>query len=172
MIPGRPAEGHGGLGEHGRQGLASPPFRAAAVGRFVPEVWCVTDEADLRWMLARLGSAPFGHFKEPVRRTNSGRRACAAHVYTLHAVSARGFRSLCGEGAALGRLALSRAGSYHHPAVTNPRELADLLLEIGFGFGDRCVGGSRRRRVDAAEGSTSGTTIMTIIAKAMIKIAH
>ena len=33
MIRSRPAAGHGSLGKHGGKGLASPPFRVAAVGK-------------------------------------------------------------------------------------------------------------------------------------------
>ena len=41
-------------------GWLLPRFAALPWEKFVPEVWRVTDEADLRWMLARLGPTPFG----------------------------------------------------------------------------------------------------------------
>ena len=41
-------------------GWLLPRFAAAPWERFVPEVWQVTDAADLRWVLARLAPTPFG----------------------------------------------------------------------------------------------------------------
>jgi pimeloyl-ACP methyl ester carboxylesterase len=45
--------------------FAPPPWEV-----IVRDMWGVTDETDLRWMLERLGPTPFGHFKDPVRRAN------------------------------------------------------------------------------------------------------
>jgi pimeloyl-ACP methyl ester carboxylesterase len=93
------------------------------------DVWRVTDEADLRWMLARLCPTPFKTFTDPVRRRNPAAEKlprtyirCLQHqspVFDRHAETARrtaGWR-------------YRELASFHHPAVTTPRELAKLLLE-------------------------------------------
>jgi pimeloyl-ACP methyl ester carboxylesterase len=97
----------------------------------VRDVWRVSEEADLRWMLGRLCPAPFKMFTDPVRRRNPAAEKlprtyirCRRHqspVFDRHAEMARQaadwrYRELA---------------SFHHPAVTTPRELAKLLLKAG-----------------------------------------
>jgi len=97
----------------------------------VRDVWRVTDEADLRWMLGRLCPTPFKTFTDPVRRRNPAAEKlprtyirCVQHqspVFDRHAETARravGWR-------------YRELASFHHPAVTTTRELAKLLLEAG-----------------------------------------
>jgi pimeloyl-ACP methyl ester carboxylesterase len=97
----------------------------------VRDVWRVTDEADLRWMLGRLCPTPFKTFTDPVRRRNPATEKlprtyirCTQYkspVFDRHAEMARraaGWR-------------YRELASFHHPAVTAPRELAKLLLEEG-----------------------------------------
>jgi pimeloyl-ACP methyl ester carboxylesterase len=55
------------LAEQEGGGWLLPRMAAAPWEQFVPAAYQVTDEADLRWMLARLRPTPFGHFTEPVR---------------------------------------------------------------------------------------------------------
>jgi pimeloyl-ACP methyl ester carboxylesterase len=99
--------------------------------RIVRDVWRVTDEADLRWLLARLCPTPFKTFTEPVRRRNTAAEKlprtyirCLQYkssVFDRHAEMARrsaGWR-------------YRELASFHHPAVTTPHELANLLLEEG-----------------------------------------
>ena len=62
-------------------GWLLPRFAAAPWERFVPEVWQVTDAADLRWNSARLAPTPFGHFTEPVRRGNLAARRCRGPTF-------------------------------------------------------------------------------------------
>jgi pimeloyl-ACP methyl ester carboxylesterase len=50
------------------KGWLVPRFAPPPWEKIVPEVWRITDEADLRWVLPRLRPTPFGHFKEPVHR--------------------------------------------------------------------------------------------------------
>jgi pimeloyl-ACP methyl ester carboxylesterase len=45
--------------------FAPPPWET-----IVRDMWGVTDEDDMRWMLDRLGPTPFGHLKDPVHRMN------------------------------------------------------------------------------------------------------
>jgi hypothetical protein len=74
----------------------------------VSQVWQVADEADLRWMLARLCPTPFGHFTSPVRLANP-----PAERLPRTYIRCRGFP---------------------HPGfdryITSPHELAPLLLEL------------------------------------------
>ena len=82
-------------------------------------------------MVERLGPTPFKTFTDPVRRTDP----------TAEALPRTYIRCLQNHSPAFdrfGEAARSTPGwryrelaSGHEPFVTNPRELADLLLEIG-----------------------------------------
>jgi pimeloyl-ACP methyl ester carboxylesterase len=115
------AEGYGWL---------LPSLQPVPWDDFVRDVWRVTDEADRRWMVARLGPTPFKTFTDPVRRRNPVAEKvprtyirCVQHAspwFDRHAETARravGWR-------------YRELASFHHPAVTMPRELATLLLEV------------------------------------------
>jgi len=112
------------------KGWLLPRFGPPPWERFVPEVWHVTDEADLRWMLARLGPTPFGHFKEPVRRTNPAAERVPRTYIRCTLYQHAGFDRYAEKARHLAGWRYRELASHHHPAVTNPRELADLLLEI------------------------------------------
>jgi hypothetical protein len=116
------SEGHGWLLPR----LLPTPWEGIA-----RDTWRVTDEADLRWLLAHLCPTPFKTFTDPVRRKNPAAEKlprayirCTHHqspVFDRHADKARraaGWR-------------YRELPSFHHPAVTMPRELAKLLLEVG-----------------------------------------
>jgi pimeloyl-ACP methyl ester carboxylesterase len=104
--------------------FAPPPWRT-----FVPDAWRVTDEDDLRWVLARLVPTPFRHFTEPVRASNPRAaqlpRAfvrCTGWPHALfdrHAQTARQLGWQCLE-----------LATPHLPYITHPRELAATLLEL------------------------------------------
>ena len=112
------------------KGWLLPRFAPPPWERFVPEVWHVTDEADLRWMLARLGPTPFGHFKEPVRRVNPAAERVPRTYIRCTLYQHAGFDRYAEQARRSPGWRYRELASYHHPAVTNPRELADLLLEI------------------------------------------
>jgi pimeloyl-ACP methyl ester carboxylesterase len=110
-------------------GWLLPSLRPVPWEEFVREVWRVTDEADLRWMLSRLCPTPFKTFTDPARLGNPSAAKlprtyirCREHrspVFDRYAEAARnapGWR--CRE--------MSQA---HEPFVTAPAELAELLLE-------------------------------------------
>ena len=111
-------------------GWLLPRFAALPWEKFVPEVWRVTDEADLRWMLARLGPTPFGHFKEPVRRKNPAAERLPRTYIRCTLYAHAGFDRYAETARRSAGWRYRELASYHHPAITNPRELADLLLEI------------------------------------------
>lgn len=111
------------------EGWMLPRFGPASWAETVTKHWGVTDEADVQWMLARLGPTPFGHFKDAVRRRNPAAEKLARSYircgqwfnpnFDRFAAAAK-----CTPGWRAYDLALP-----HIPYVTHPRELADVLLE-------------------------------------------
>jgi pimeloyl-ACP methyl ester carboxylesterase len=118
------AEGHGWLLPR----FAPPPWET-----IVRDMWGVTEEDDVRWMLDRLDPTPFGHFKDPVRRTNP-----AAEKLSRVYVRCRQFpnprfdqHADMAQRSALWRY--RELAAPHHAAVTMPGcgpadELASLIL--------------------------------------------
>jgi pimeloyl-ACP methyl ester carboxylesterase len=111
-------------------GWLLPRFAPPAWDVIVRDMWGVTDNDDVRWMLARLGPTPAGHFRDPIHLTNPaaeqlgrtyGRcRQFPNPRFDQHAELAR--RS------ARWRYRELTAG--HHAPVTIPDQVADLLLEV------------------------------------------
>jgi pimeloyl-ACP methyl ester carboxylesterase len=105
--------------------IAPPPWEI-----IVREIWHITDQADLQWVLPRLSATPLGHFKEPVHRKNAAAEKlprtylrCPEYpnaVFDSYAQAARKSK-----GWHYGELSAS-----HLPFVTHPTELADRLIEI------------------------------------------
>ena len=105
--------------------FAPPPWET-----IVRDMWGVTDEDDVRWMLDRLGPTPFGHLKDPVHRTNpAAEKLSRAYIrcrqfpnprFDQHAEMAQ-------------RSALWRyreLAAPHHAAITMPDTVTDLLLQL------------------------------------------
>jgi pimeloyl-ACP methyl ester carboxylesterase len=113
------------------KGWLLPRFAPPPWEKFVPEVWRITDPVDLKWMLARLGPTPFGHFKEPVRRNNLAAERLARTYIRCTLYQHASFDRYAEQARRSAGWRYRELKSYHHPAITNPRELADLLLEIG-----------------------------------------
>ena len=110
-------------------GWLLPRFTAQPWEQFVPAAWQVTDPADLRWVLERLAPTPFGHFTQPVRRTDP-RAEALPHTYVRcpgwnaphfdrHADAARAAGWQC-----------RQLHTPHLPYITHPRELAALLDDL------------------------------------------
>ena len=104
--------------------FAPPPWET-----IVRDMWGVKDDGDVRWMLERLVPTPLGHFQDPVRRVNpAAEQLPRTYIrcppfpnarFDQHAEMARrtehwNFREL---------------STSHHPAITAPESLTDLLLE-------------------------------------------
>jgi pimeloyl-ACP methyl ester carboxylesterase len=115
------AEGNGWLLPR----FAPPPWET-----IVRDMWGVTDDNDVRWMLDRLVPTPFRHLKDPVHRTNPvAEKLPRAYIrcrqypnprFDQHAEMAQ-------------RSALWRYRELvatHHPAVTMPDKVTDLLLQL------------------------------------------
>jgi pimeloyl-ACP methyl ester carboxylesterase len=114
-------EGHGWL---------IPSLQPVPWDEFVRDVWRVTDEADRRWMVARLGPTPFKTFTDPVRRRNPAAEKlprtyirCRLHLSAAFDRFAEMARRTAG-------WRYRELASAHEAFVTMPRELAELLLEI------------------------------------------
>jgi pimeloyl-ACP methyl ester carboxylesterase len=111
-------------------GWLLPRFAPPPWATIVRDMWGVTDENDVRWMLDRLVSTPFGHLRDAVHRTNpAAEKLPRTYIrcrqfpnprFDQHAEMAR-------------RSALWRyreLSAPHHPAVTMPDTVTDLLLEL------------------------------------------
>jgi pimeloyl-ACP methyl ester carboxylesterase len=112
------------------QGWLVPRFAPPSWETIVREMWGVIDSGDVRWMVERLVPTPVGHFKDPVRRANP-----AAEKLPRTYVRCRQFQNPRFDIHA--EMARRTAGWHyrelpasHHPAVTAPDKVADLLLEL------------------------------------------
>jgi pimeloyl-ACP methyl ester carboxylesterase len=115
------AEGNGWLLPR----FAPPPWET-----IVRTMWGVTDDDDVRWMLERLDPTPFGHLKDPVRRTNpAAERLPRAYVrfpqfsnprFDKHAEMAR--RSP--------QWSYRELEAAHFAPVTMPDQVVEVLLEL------------------------------------------
>jgi pimeloyl-ACP methyl ester carboxylesterase len=111
------------------QGWLLPRF-AAPWETFVRESWLITDKADLRWMLARLTPTPFGHFRDPVRRRNPRAKTVPrTYIRCLHWPHA-GFDRYADAARRTPGWRLRELAASHLPYITQPRELAELFLEV------------------------------------------
>jgi pimeloyl-ACP methyl ester carboxylesterase len=111
------------------EGWLLPRFAAAPWEKFVPDAWRVTDEADLRWMLARLAPTPFRHFKDPVRRRNpAAQNLQRTYIRCLQWPHA-GFDRYADTARRTARWRCRELAAPHLPYVTHPSELVELLLE-------------------------------------------
>jgi pimeloyl-ACP methyl ester carboxylesterase len=114
-------EGHGWLVPR----FAPPPWET-----IVRDMWGVSDAADLAWVVERLRPTPVGHFRDPVQRRNP-----AAEALPRTYVRCRQFPSArFDEHAEMARRTehwrYRELVASHHPAITIPGTLADLLLEL------------------------------------------
>lgn len=114
------------------QGWLLPRFAPPPWETIVRDMWGVSADADVRWMLDRLAPTPIGHFTEPVQRTNP-----AAETIPRTFIRCRRFQNARFDQHA--EMAQRTAGwryrelpTSHHPAITAPDLLADLLLERAF----------------------------------------
>jgi len=112
------------------QGWLLPRLFSSSWEETVAEVWRITDEADQRWMLARLRPTPFRHFLEPVQRANpAAKNVPRTFVRCLQYPNPifDGYAQIARQG---GLWHYRELATSHEPFVTMPRELTDLLLEI------------------------------------------
>ena len=108
------AEGYGWL---------LPSLQPGPWDDFVHDVWRVTDEADRRWMVARLGPTPCGAGIQWPRR-------CRAPTFAVYSTPARGSTAMRRRPAGPPGGAIANSHRSTIRPVTMPRELATLLLEV------------------------------------------
>jgi hypothetical protein len=88
------------------------------------------DEDDVRWMLDRLGPTPFGHFKDPVQRTNpAAEKLPRAYIRCRQFPNPR-FDQHAAMAQRSERWRYRELAAPHHAAITMPDKVADLLLEL------------------------------------------
>lgn len=105
--------------------FAPPPWEP-----IIRNMWGVTDNDDVRWMMERLTPTPVGHFRDPVRRANPAAEKlprtyvrCTQYAnprFDAHAEMARrtaGWHYL-------------ELQAPHHPVVAMPDEVSSLLLGL------------------------------------------
>jgi hypothetical protein len=111
-------------------GWLLPRFAPAPWETIVRDMWGVTDDDDVRWMLERLGPTPIRHLKDAVHRTNP-----AAERIPRAYIRCRQFpRPRFDEYAEMARrteLWLYRElAAPHHAPITAPDSVADALTEL------------------------------------------
>src|SRR6516225_11887027 len=99
------------------------------MGKVRTRSWHITDQSDLRWVLPRLTATPLGHFAEPVRRINTAaerlpRTYIRCTVFPNPIFDRYAEIAQSGAGWQHRELATS-----HLPFITNPLELANVLME-------------------------------------------
>jgi hypothetical protein len=90
----------------------------------------VTDEADLAWMLARWRPTPFGHFTSPIRLGNPAAEQLPKTYIRCHRWPNPTFDRHAQTAEQNPRWRLRHLDSSHLPYITNPHELAPMLLEL------------------------------------------
>ena len=111
-------------------GWLLPRFAPASLGHDrARHVGCHRHE-DARWIVDRLGPTPVRHFKDPVRRTNPAAEALRrVYVRCRQFPSAR-FDQHAEMARRTALWSYRELAAPHHPAVTMPEQVADLLLDL------------------------------------------
>jgi hypothetical protein len=111
-------------------GWLLPRFAPGPSEQFARQAWQVTDEADLAWMLARLRPTPFGHFTSPIRLVNPAAEQLPKTYIRCDGWPNPTFDRHAQTAEQDPRWRLRHLDSGHLPYITNPRELARILLEL------------------------------------------
>jgi pimeloyl-ACP methyl ester carboxylesterase len=105
--------------------FAPPPWET-----IIRDMWGVTDADDVRWLMERMLPTPVGHFRDPVRRTNPA----AAKLPRTYVRCSRYANARFDQHAAMARRETNwryrEMPMSHHPAVTAPDAVTDLLLQV------------------------------------------
>jgi pimeloyl-ACP methyl ester carboxylesterase len=112
------------------KGWLVPRFAPLPWEHIVRKLWGVNDDADVRWMLARLVPTPLGHFTEPVQLTHpASDKPVRTYVRCLQ------FKQpVFDQHAAMAQRAphwrYREMATPHLPPITHPRELTELLVQL------------------------------------------
>jgi pimeloyl-ACP methyl ester carboxylesterase len=105
--------------------FAPPPWET-----IVREMWGVTRQEDVHWMLDRLDPTPFGHLKDPVRRTSqAAEKLPRAYIRCRQFANPR-FDQHAGMAQRSPLWRYRELEASHHAAVTVPDQVADLLVDL------------------------------------------
>ncbi len=117
-------EGHGWL---------LPSLRPTPWEEMLRDIWCVTDEADRRWMIARLCPTPFKTMTDPVRRRNPEAEKIPRTYIRCVQRQQQGpspqdrYAEMARRG---GVWRYRELATGHEAFITMPRELVELLTEV------------------------------------------
>ncbi len=106
----------------GKDGFLPPPASPGEVGRR----WGITDDADLAWVSSKVTPQPAASFAQPVR-LGDPRAKLLPRSFVIG--SEAGFEPMEGRAKAAG-WGIYHIDSGHDSMITNPEELADILLRI------------------------------------------
>jgi pimeloyl-ACP methyl ester carboxylesterase len=112
------------------KGWLLPRFAPLPWEQIVRNIWGVKDDADVQWMLARLVPTPFGHFAEPVQRTNPASDKLTRTYVRCLLFRHAGFDEHATMARRTPNWRYREMVSPHLPPVTHPRELTELLVEL------------------------------------------
>lgn len=109
-------------------GWLLPRFAPPTWETIVRERWGVTDDGDVRWMLDRLCPTPVGHFRDPLRRTNPAGDALHRTYIRCRQFPNPRFDQHAAMAQTTAGWSYREMATSHHPAITAPDELVDVLL--------------------------------------------
>lgn len=112
------------------KGWLVPRFAPLPWEHIVRKMWGVNDDADVRWMLARLVPTPLGHFTEPVRRTNPASDKLVRTYVRCLQFKHPGFDQHAAMAQRAPNWRYREMATPHLPPITHPRELAELLVQL------------------------------------------
>jgi pimeloyl-ACP methyl ester carboxylesterase len=105
--------------------FAPPPWEV-----IVRDLWGVTDDNDVRWMLERLGPTPVGHFREPVRRVNAAAEQLPRAYIRCRQFPNPRFDQHAEMAQRNAHWRFRELTASHHAAVAIPEQVAGVLLEL------------------------------------------
>ena len=111
------------------EGWLLPRWAPMPWDKIVRDIWQVTDEAKLLWVIERLRPTPLTHFTDPVRLVNQDRMR-ARLVYIRCPVSPAPFDKPAAVAKNSPDWTYREMQTSHIPFITAPNELAEMLLEV------------------------------------------
>jgi pimeloyl-ACP methyl ester carboxylesterase len=112
------------------EGWRLPRFGPPPWETIVREMWGVMDHGDVQWMLERLGPTPFGHFTEPVQSRNPAAAGLRRTYIRCPRFPSPRFDQHAAMAQRTPGWSRRELPTSHHPAITAPAALTDLLVAI------------------------------------------
>ena len=111
-------------------GWLVPSLQPVPWDEFVRDAWGVSDEADRRWMVERLGPAPYKTFTDPVRRTDPAAEALPRTYIRCLQWHSPTLDRFAEEAKNIPGWRYRELTTGHEAMVTAPKEVAGLLLAL------------------------------------------